>query len=66
MVGVTPLPETEFSLVPASGSPKELKPLTDYVGYDETQQSESSVNADIVFVGYRGSPRVQMGRLQGC
>jgi Zn-dependent M28 family amino/carboxypeptidase len=52
MVGVAPLPETEFSLVPASGSPKELKPLTDYVAYDETQQPESSVNADIVFVGY--------------
>jgi Zn-dependent M28 family amino/carboxypeptidase len=52
MVGVTPAPETTFSLVPANGSARELKPLTDYVAYDETQQPESTVNADIVFVGY--------------
>ena len=52
MVGVTPAPETTFSLVPASGSAKKLKPLTDYVAYDETQQPDSTVNADIVFVGY--------------
>ena len=44
--------ETTFSLVPASGSPRELKPLTEYVAYDETQQPDSTVNADIVFVGY--------------
>ena len=29
-----------------------LKPLAQYVAYDETQQAESTVNADIVFVGY--------------
>jgi Zn-dependent M28 family amino/carboxypeptidase len=52
MVGVTPAPETTFSLVPANGSARELKPLTDYVAYDETQQPDSTVNADIVFVGY--------------
>jgi Zn-dependent M28 family amino/carboxypeptidase len=52
MVGITPSPETTFSLLPANGSAKELKPLTDYVAYDETQQPESKVNADIVFVGY--------------
>ena len=52
MVGVTPAPETTFSLVPVNGSARELKPLTDYVAYDETQQPESTVNADIVFVGY--------------
>jgi Zn-dependent M28 family amino/carboxypeptidase len=52
MVGITPAPETTFSLVPANGSAKTLKPLTDYVANDETQQLESTVNADIVFVGY--------------
>jgi Zn-dependent M28 family amino/carboxypeptidase len=52
MVGITPSPETTFSLIPASGSVRELKPLTDYVAYDETQQEDSAVNADIVFVGY--------------
>ena len=31
MVGVTRAAETTFSLVPASGSPRELKPLTEYV-----------------------------------
>ena len=51
MVGVTPAPETTFSLVSANGS-KALKPLSDYVAYDETQQPDSMVNADIVFVGY--------------
>ena len=35
----------------ANGS-KALKPLSDYVAYDETQQPDSMVNADIVFVGY--------------
>jgi Zn-dependent M28 family amino/carboxypeptidase len=52
MVGVTTKPETTFSLVPANGSATELKPLAQYVAYDETQQTESTVNADIVFVGY--------------
>ncbi len=52
MVGITLTPETTFSLVPASGSARELKQLTDYVAHDETQQPESTVNAEIVFVGY--------------
>jgi Zn-dependent M28 family amino/carboxypeptidase len=52
MVGVTPAAETTFSLVPANGSARELKPLSEYVAYDETQQPDSTVNADVVFVGY--------------
>jgi len=52
MVGITSARETTFSFVPAGGSARELKPLTDYVAYDETQQAESTVNADIVYVGY--------------
>ena len=29
-----------------------MKQLAEYVAYDETQQAESTVNAEIVFVGY--------------
>src|SRR3989441_11857210 len=46
MVGVTPTPETTFSLVPSNGSARELKPLTDYVAYDETQRPDSTVNTE--------------------
>ncbi len=52
MVGITTAPETTFSFVPAKGPARELKPLSEYVATDETQQPESSVNADIVYVGY--------------
>jgi Zn-dependent M28 family amino/carboxypeptidase len=52
MVGITLAPETTFSLVPAKGSPRGLKFLSEYTAYDETQQTESNVNADIVYVGY--------------
>jgi len=52
MVGVTTLPQTTFSIVPANGSAIDLKPLTDYVAFNETQQPESDVDADIVYVGY--------------
>ncbi len=66
MVGITPAPETTFSLVPANGDSVELKPLDEYVGYDQTQQPESDVDAPIVFVGYGiEAPEYQVGRLQG-
>jgi Zn-dependent M28 family amino/carboxypeptidase len=52
MVGITPEPQTTFSLVPANGPAMNLQPLSDYVAYNETQQPESEVNAGIVFVGY--------------
>ena len=52
MVGVTPEPATTFALQPASGTPLELKPLTDYVAYNENQEPTAEVDADIVFVGY--------------
>src|SRR5438105_10405144 len=52
LVGITPSPETRFWFVPSQGSAMELKPLDDYVAYDETQQPQSDVDADIVFVGY--------------
>ena len=52
MVGIALAPESTFSLVPAKGSARELKPLSEYVAHDETQQSNSTVNADLVYVGY--------------
>jgi Zn-dependent M28 family amino/carboxypeptidase len=52
MVGITPGAETRFTLAPENGEPMDLKPLDDYVAYDETQQTESNIDADIVYVGY--------------
>ncbi len=52
MVGITPGPDTRFTLVPASGRPLDLKPLDEYVAYNETQQPESDIDAGIVYVGY--------------
>jgi Zn-dependent M28 family amino/carboxypeptidase len=52
MVGITPMPETTFSLAPSSGSPISLKVLDEYVAYDQTQQPQSDIDAPIVYVGY--------------
>jgi Zn-dependent M28 family amino/carboxypeptidase len=52
LVGVTTLPETTFSLQPDKGAALDLKLLDQYVGYNETQQSTSQVDAGIVYVGY--------------
>jgi Zn-dependent M28 family amino/carboxypeptidase len=52
LVGITTLPETQFSLVPKQGETMNLRPLDEYVAYDQTQQAQSEVDADIVFVGY--------------
>jgi Zn-dependent M28 family amino/carboxypeptidase len=52
LVGITTLAETQFSLVPKKGETMSLKPLDEYVAYDQTQQPASDVDADIVFVGY--------------
>jgi len=52
MVGITPLPDTTFSLLPGNGSPMVLKVLDDYVSYDQTQQPQSDIDAPSVFVGY--------------
>jgi Zn-dependent M28 family amino/carboxypeptidase len=51
-IGITPEPETTFSLVPANGNAMHLKPLEQYVAYDQTQQPKSDVDAEIVYVGY--------------
>jgi Zn-dependent M28 family amino/carboxypeptidase len=52
LVGITPAPETTFSLIPASGAAMHLKPLEQYVAYDQTQQQKSDVDEEIVYVGY--------------
>ncbi|MGA6986320.1 MAG: M28 family peptidase [Terriglobales bacterium] len=52
MVGITPGADTRFSLVPSHGPKLDLKQLDDYVAYDQTQQPESNVDAEIVYVGY--------------
>jgi Zn-dependent M28 family amino/carboxypeptidase len=52
MVGITPEPATTFSLVGPRGDARNLTPLDDYVAYDQTQQPQSDVDAEIVYVGY--------------
>ena len=52
MVGITPQPETTFSLVAPRSDARNLTALDDYVAYDETQQPKYDVDADIVYVGY--------------
>ncbi|HZP16822.1 MAG TPA: M28 family peptidase, partial [Terriglobales bacterium] len=52
MVGITPAPETTFELAPNRGDALKLKPLEQYVAYDQTQQSSDDIDADIVYVGY--------------
>jgi len=52
MVGITPDPQTTFSLVAGNHATINLKPLDQYVAYDQTQQLQSDVDAQIVYVGY--------------
>ena len=51
-VGITPGAETTFDLVPNKGDTQKLKPLDDYVAYDQTQHASDDIDAPIVFVGY--------------
>jgi Zn-dependent M28 family amino/carboxypeptidase len=52
MVGITPGADTRFTLVSVNASAQDLKPLDEYVAYDQTQQPESNIDAEIVYVGY--------------
>ncbi len=56
MVGIAPGTDTRFTLVSTGErsdlKPLDLKPLDDYVAYDQTQQPESNINAEIFYVGY--------------
>ncbi len=51
-VGITTLPETQFSFVPKQGDAISPKPAEEYVAFDQTQQAQSDVDAEIVYVGY--------------
>ncbi len=52
LVGITTSPETQFSLIPKKGETMNLKPLDEYVAYDQSQQAQSEIDSEIVFVGY--------------
>src|SRR5258708_18104363 len=52
LVGITTLPETRFVLQLMPGADITLQPLDEYVAYDQTQQGQSDVDAEIVYVGY--------------
>jgi Zn-dependent M28 family amino/carboxypeptidase len=56
LVGITTMPETTFEFVfpNAKGGigRTPLKPLDEYVAYDQMQQPQSDVDAEIVYVGY--------------
>jgi Zn-dependent M28 family amino/carboxypeptidase len=52
MVGITPEAATTLAFVSSDGKTTSLKPLDQYVAYDQTQQAQSEVDAPIVFVGY--------------
>src|SRR4030081_2715521 len=52
LVGITTLPETRFVLQLIPGADITLQPLDEYVAYDQTQQPQSDVDAEIVYVGY--------------
>jgi len=51
-VGIAPGTETTFDLVPNKGDTQRLKPLDDYVAYDQTQRASDDIDAPIVYVGY--------------
>ena len=52
MVGITSCTGDHIFSGPAKGRARELKLLSEYVAHDETQQPDSTVNAEIVYVGY--------------
>jgi Zn-dependent M28 family amino/carboxypeptidase len=52
MAGITPTTETTFELVPRRGEAMQLKPLDEYVAYDETERPSSDIDSELVYVGY--------------
>jgi Zn-dependent M28 family amino/carboxypeptidase len=52
MVEVKTLPETTFTLIPATGLPVPLKNLDDFVTNNESQSESADIDAPIVFLGY--------------
>lgn len=52
MISMKTLPDTTFTLIPASGQPVSLKNLDDFVTSNESQTESADIDALIVFVGY--------------
>ena len=52
MAGITPAPETTFEFAPRRGEAMQLKPLDEYVAYDETEHASDDIDSEIVYVGY--------------
>ena len=52
LVGVTTMPESTFTLVPAKGAPMKLAFKDEWVAYNETLSDKADINADIVWVGF--------------
>jgi Zn-dependent M28 family amino/carboxypeptidase len=52
MVGVTTLPGTTMTIVPAKGDPVQLRDLDDCVVLNESQEPTADVDADVIFMGY--------------
>ena len=52
MVGITAAPETIFGFTPKRGEAMQLKPLDDYVAYDDTGHPSDDIDSEIVYVGY--------------
>jgi Zn-dependent M28 family amino/carboxypeptidase len=52
MAGITPAAEATFELAPRHGEAMQLRPLEDYVAYDETERPSDDIDSEIVYVGY--------------
>jgi Zn-dependent M28 family amino/carboxypeptidase len=52
MVGITAAPETTFGFTPKHGEAMQLKPMDDYVAYDDTDHPSDDIDSEIVYVGY--------------
>lgn len=52
MVGITAAPETTFGFAPKHGEAMQLKPMDDYVAYDDTEHASDDIDSEIVYVGY--------------
>jgi Zn-dependent M28 family amino/carboxypeptidase len=52
MVGITAAADTTFGFTPKHGEAMQLKPMDDYVAYDDTDHPSDDIDSDIVYVGY--------------
>lgn len=52
LVGITASPDTTFEFESNRGDSQKLRPLEDYVAYDQMQKSSNEIDAPIVYVGY--------------